>query len=236
MKILFAGSSLHGSEIDLTGLEVRPPAVQGDVLTAVQQGATAIGLVDGEFGQHAAVRHKEILFALSEGVAVFGSSSMGALRAAECACFGMIPIGTIARSYLEGRLDDDAAVALLMLPAELGSAPISEPLVDVDATLHRLIIKGSITPRQYDRLWRRAQRLHFTERTDEAIFAEEDKASDFLANYRAFHISLKRLDAELLVRTMQAFDPSIERAPANFALADSPFWKDAFQAARAAVR
>jgi hypothetical protein len=161
---------------------------------------------------------------------------MGALRAAECARYGMIPIGTIAASYLEGRLDDDAAVALLMLPAELGSAPISEPLVDVEATLHQLVIAGSITPEQHDRLTRRAQQLHFTERADDAIFAEEEKASELLAAYRASHVSLKRLDAEMLVRTMRDLDPNIARSPASFVLADSPFWRDAFRDARTAAR
>ena len=106
MKVLFVGSSLYGSTVDLSGLDVRPPASQGQVLAAVHEGATAIGLVDGEFGQHASVWHKEILVALKSGVTVLGASSMGALRAAECAAFGMIPIGTIAAQYLSGALDD----------------------------------------------------------------------------------------------------------------------------------
>ena len=55
---------------------------------------------------------------------------MGALRAAECAAYGMEPVGEMARAYASGRLDDDAAVALVHAPPEFGSQPMSEPLVD----------------------------------------------------------------------------------------------------------
>ncbi|MEJ0097006.1 MAG: TfuA-like protein [Bauldia sp.] len=50
---------------------------------AVLAGASVIGLVDGVFENVASVWHKEILYALSEGVQVFGAASMGALRAAD---------------------------------------------------------------------------------------------------------------------------------------------------------
>ena len=97
MKVLFAGPSVYGLDLDLSGIVLRHPAKQGDVIAAVRDGATAIGLVDGYFGGAAAVWHKEILYALSLGVRVLGASSMGALRAAECAAYGMEPIGEVAR-------------------------------------------------------------------------------------------------------------------------------------------
>jgi hypothetical protein len=102
MKLVFAGPSIHGETVDLTGIELRPPAVQGDLLRAVVEGASVIGLIDGAFEATASVWHKEILHALSEGVAVVGGASMGALRAAECAAFGMEPVGQIARLLLSG--------------------------------------------------------------------------------------------------------------------------------------
>ena len=62
-----------------------PPAAQGDVLMATDDGADVIGIVDGYFQGAPSVWHKEILWAMSRGVRVLGSSSMGALRAAELA-------------------------------------------------------------------------------------------------------------------------------------------------------
>ena len=40
-------------------------------------------IIDGSFQSQPAVRHKEILWALSRGIPVIGAASMGALRAAE---------------------------------------------------------------------------------------------------------------------------------------------------------
>ena len=221
MKVLFAGPSLYGSDIDLTGLDVRPPAAQGDVLAAVRDGATAIGLIDGEFGQRAAVWHKEILLALDRGVEVYGASSMGALRAAECAPFGMIPVGAIANAYLDGIIDDDAAVALTMAPAEMGSMPLTEPQVDAEATLAKLRDLGLIGAVIHAELVARSAALHFTERTDYALMEGHPQ---LLAAYREHHVSQKRLDAEELVRVLQAVQRSAKRA--NFRIEPSVFWRD----------
>ena len=231
MKVLFVGSSLYGSTVDLSGLDVRPPASQGQVLAAVHEGATAIGLVDGEFGQHAAVWHKEILVALKSGVTVLGASSMGALRAAECAAFGMIPIGTIAAQYLSGALDDDAAVALLMSPPELGSLPLSEPLVDAEATLAQLLRLGHIPVSRHQRLLRKARQLHFTQRTPNSICEGEADAGELVDRYVRNHVSQKRLDAELLVETLKGSHLSPD--PNRFVLQRSVYWRHHDGAAQA---
>ena len=170
MKILFAGPSLYGQAPDLTGITLRPPAMQGDIAKAVLEGATAIGLVDGYFDAVAAPWHKEILFALAKGVTMLGASSMGALRAAECASFGMQPVGSIALAYCSGALDDDAAVALTHGPSDLGYPPLTEPLVDIEPTLERLFNLGLLSKTEQAQCWDRANRLYFKDRTDEAVF------------------------------------------------------------------
>src|SRR3954452_8807487 len=104
MKVVFAGPSIHGLDLDLEGIVLRGPAEMGDFERAVTDGATVIGLVDGHYQQVGAVWHKEILMALAAGVTVFGAASMGALRASECEAFGMIPVGDIARRYCTGEL------------------------------------------------------------------------------------------------------------------------------------
>ena len=59
-----------------------PPAVQGSIVAAVQQFDPSVMLIiDGGFQSEPAVRHKEILWALSRGIPVIGAASMGALRA-----------------------------------------------------------------------------------------------------------------------------------------------------------
>ena len=72
MKVLFAGPScanLLGNLRANAAFELRGPAAYGDVARAVLDGANAIGIVDGRFEHTRSVWHKEILFALSKGVA-----------------------------------------------------------------------------------------------------------------------------------------------------------------------
>jgi len=206
MRILFAGPSLHGVEPDLEGITLRPPARQGDIARAVLEGAGAIGLVDGYFDAVAAPWHKEILFALAQGVTMLGASSMGALRAAECAAYGMRPVGQIARDYSTGALDDDAAVAISHGPEELGYPPVSEPLVDVKPTLQRLRNLQLITEQEHVRLWARASATYFKDRSAEALFPAEERP-ELLAAYVAHRVNRKAEDALLLIAELKLCAP-----------------------------
>ncbi len=99
------------------------PPVVGDVYRAATRQPDAIGIIDGRFQDVPAVWHKEILWALNQGIPVYGSSSMGALRAAELDSFGMVGIGAIYRAYRDGVLEDDDEVAVAHRTAEEGFAP-----------------------------------------------------------------------------------------------------------------
>jgi hypothetical protein len=87
MKIAFVGPSLYRHRARLLeecrDIVFMGPAKAGDVAGAVKAGAWAIGLIDGIFDDIQSVWHKELLFALDEGVQLAGGASMGALRAAE---------------------------------------------------------------------------------------------------------------------------------------------------------
>jgi hypothetical protein len=93
------------------------------------------------------MRHKEILWALAQGVHVFGASSIGALRAAELARFGMVGIGSIFHDLEAGRIEDDDEVAVEHGPVELGYLPLSEAMVDIRATLETAVANGVIGDR-----------------------------------------------------------------------------------------
>ena len=121
---VFVGPTLPAHEIQkVTDYVCLPPVEQGDVYRAMARAPRAIGIIDGYFDGSPAVWHKEILFAMSRGVHVFGASSMGALRAAELSVFGMHGVGTIFEAYRDGTLEDDDEVALLHGPAEAGYIP-----------------------------------------------------------------------------------------------------------------
>ena len=123
--IIFAGPTL-------TIPGARAPAAVGDVLAAAhERGVERIAIIDGYFERMAAVWHKEILIALERGIAVYGAASMGALRAAELAPFGMIGVGAIYRDFKAGRLVADDEVAVAHLPAEAGYRVVSDALVNL---------------------------------------------------------------------------------------------------------
>ena len=229
MKILFAGPSLHGDIVDqrvaaAPDIVCRGPAAQGDIAAAALDGATAIGLIDGRYEDVAAPWHKEILFALSEGVAVYGGGSLGALRAAECANFGMIGVGEVFARYMSGELVDDSAVAQLHAPAELGYLPLTEALVNVEATIDRLAVRSLIDSALAGALWTSAHALFFKRLTYEAVVegaGAPEETLDLIADHR---VDLKRADARALVAAMQAQE-GVRRAKPDWELARPTAWR-----------
>lgn len=209
MKTLFAGPSLYG---DIVGGRIaaapeivcRGPAAQGDVAAAALDGATAIGLVDGRYEDVAAPWHKEILFALSEGVAVYGGGSLGALRAAECEPFGMVGVGEIFARYVSGDLVDDSAVAQLHAPAELDYLPLTEALVNVEATIRRVAARGLIEPALAEALEASARALFFKRLTFQAVVEQAGAPASLIALLVDHRVDQKRADARALVARLQA--------------------------------
>ena len=119
--VVFLGPTLPRAEAaDLLPATYLPPARQGDIYRAVRAlRPVTVGLVDGRFLDTGAVWHREILWALSQGVHVFGAASMGALRAAELAPFGMRGVGQVFAAYRDGcwpgdpdAFEDDDEVAV----------------------------------------------------------------------------------------------------------------------------
>ena len=173
---VFAGPTIDAGAItDILGdAQVCPPARAGDIYAACQQGARAIGLIDGYFDGVPAVWHKELLWALDQGLPVFGASSMGALRAAELHPFGMIGVGAIFEGYRDGRLEDDDEVALHHGPAELGYIGLSEPLVNIRASLERAVAANVLDTATAARLITQAKATHFPDRTWASLLAGTD--------------------------------------------------------------
>ncbi|MFT3886560.1 MAG: TfuA-like protein [Arachnia sp.] len=149
------------------------PAGNGDIVKAVlEHSPRAIALIDGVFAQSPAVRHKEILWAMSRGVRVYGASSMGAVRAAELEAHGMTGYGMVFRWYRRHSLADDAEVAVAMAPAQLGSFPIGDALIDIRLTLKKAVLEHVIDKRMQIYLEDLARSSHYTERSYEKLISK----------------------------------------------------------------
>jgi hypothetical protein len=170
--VVFLGSSLPAAEAArLAPCRVLPPARAGDVFAILPDRPLAIALIDGVFELTPSVWHHEILAALDSGVAVFGGASMGALRAAELAPFGMVGVGRIFGWYRDGVLIDDAEVALLHGDAEAGFRPLTVPLVSVRAAAEWAREGEILSPRHAKALIRAAEAIFYQQRTWPAVLA-----------------------------------------------------------------
>jgi len=210
-----------------------PPAQHGDVYRAVTLlQPRALGIVDGYFESVPSVWHKEILWAIREGVHVFGAASMGALRAAELSAFGMRGIGVIFEAYRDGVLEgapeqpfeDDDEVAVVHGPADSGYLAGSEAMVNIRCTLASAERAGVIGAHTRARLAGLAKDLFFPERSYERLLQDARAAglpAAELASLQAWlpagRANQKRDDALAMLEAMRAFlqsDPG--RAEARF--------------------
>lgn len=211
--VIFVGPTLPRADIEgLADFVLLPPAAMGDVYRAAAARPRAIGIIDGYFEGVPAVWHKEILWAMSRGIHVFGSASMGALRAAELHAFGMRGIGRIFEAYRAGELEDDDEVALLHGPPETGYVPLSEPMVNIRATLEQAEASGIIAAPTRDALIGRAKDLFYQDRSWQRLLEDGGAAGriggemlrlrDWLP---AGKTDRKRDDALAMIAAMRAF-------------------------------
>ena len=143
--IVFLGPTLARTAAEaILPARYLPPVACGDILRCLRLKPKVIAIIDGVFEHRASVWHKEILFAVEQGITVFGASSMGALSAAELAPFGMIGVGRIFESYRDGVYTDEDEVALLHEGDAGGHRALSEPMVNIRATVARAVYTGVI--------------------------------------------------------------------------------------------
>lgn len=208
---IFTGPSLPAEvgrqELDADFL---PPAAQGDVYRAARDRPLAIGIIDGYFERVPSVSHKEILWAMAHGVHVFGAASMGALRAAELALFGMEGVGEIYGMYTRHELEADDEVAVAHALPEEGYRPLSEALVNIRATLRGAETAGVISAVTRERLVEMARGTFYPDRCyplllrralEEGFDAGQIEA--LRANLPHARIDQKRLDAIALLRVLR---------------------------------
>jgi hypothetical protein len=198
--IVFLGPSLEQTAAEkILSADYRAPAKRGDLLDAVHDGATIIGLIDGVFHQESAVAHREILAAIKKGVRVVGASSMGALRAAEMDTLGMVGIGEIYRMYKNGELESDDEVALVFDPSS--GLALSEPLINIRFTLKRAMKEGIIDTAAHDALLTAARSVFYPKRTYRTIVSSTGEGVNartrerFLAWVESGACDQKRTDA-----------------------------------------
>lgn len=232
--IVFAGPSVPPRVKARFGdVTFRQPARQGDVYLALRDRPKVIGIIDGYFDAVPSVWHKEVLWAMSNGVHVLGASSIGALRAAELDSFGMEGVGAVYEAYARGRIEDDDEVAVTHGPAELGFRPLTLAMVSIRATLDTV---ASESLQRSDSLWlvrEAAKALDYRERTlprivDSALEkgGHREDVEAIAAHLGESLVDVKAADAERLLTTLRSrADDFTEPKAVRYEFSDTQAWR-----------
>jgi ribosomal protein S12 methylthiotransferase accessory factor len=204
---------------------VRPPVMGGDLARLRDNLPAAVAIVDGCFETVPAVWHKEIIDLLSNGVAVYGAASMGAIRAAELESLGMIGIGRVFEAYRTGAIVRDDAVMVSQAPPELGNRALSVSLVDAEAA----IVAVDLDPKDRRMLLRIVRRLNYRDRTWPRVADHFARVTgrclrEPIIGALARSPSVKRIDAMRLFESLQAKEADAPRAPV--ALPETIFYRN----------
>jgi hypothetical protein len=238
---VFLGPSLPQAEarriLDAVYL---PPVSMGDIYRLMMARAPrVIAIVDGLFEQTPAVWHKEILFALSRGVRVLGASSMGALRAAELAAFGMQGVGEVFEAFHRGELEDDDEVAVAHAAAADGYRSLSDAMVNLRAGLREARNAERISAASHDRLVTAAKALFYPDRSWPQLFAvaaglgiPDAELAALREQVALRRPDVKRADAIRLLALLSAeaaAGVAPVAAPASFDFEPTYFWEQMIQ-------
>ena len=167
--LIYTGLSLPFSEAkeildshDDIEVVYKRPIKRGDLSHDIKENPDIIAIIDGVFHQNSAVGHREILSVMKKGVKVYGSSSMGALRASELDVLGMEGIGYCYNEYASGNVtsDDDVAV---MLDSETLEA-LSVPLISMNYVFTNAVAENIITKEEKDELIKMTKESYYPKR------------------------------------------------------------------------
>jgi len=196
---IFAGPSLAVADrIKHDAIVYLPPAARGDVARASRE-YDAVLLIDGVFHHDLAPSPKECFEAL-EHARMFGASSMGALRACECAPYGFTALGAIARWYIAEVIDGDDEVAVLTHPQT--HVALSVALVNVRYLAWRAARRGLLSRTAASDLVRQSRSIFYMDRTwDDVLDLVPRAQRDALQALVDDNGDLKALDARFALRS-----------------------------------
>lgn len=208
--VVFIGPSWGAGPATVPGTTFRGPVARGDLAEAARLRPCSIAVVDGYFDGRFSVGHREISDVLRQGIRVFGSSSMGALRAVEMATVGMIGHGWVYRRFQAGGPDvPDDEVALVHDP-EPPYRVLSDPVVNIAFGLEILRGVGAMSRDVATRLLDAQCARFYPRRSFLAVAedyrrltdaAEDDDVMRILRDGRAL-FDVKHHDAVALVRLL----------------------------------
>ncbi|WP_442778619.1 TfuA-like protein [Actinomadura sp. WAC 06369] len=127
---------------------------------------------------------KEVLRAVDRHTApvrVFGSSSMGALRAAELCEEGMVGVGQVFELYRSGAVEDDDEVSITFDPESL--RPLCEPMVNIRIAVAAARARAVVSSMTAATVLATAKSLYFPDRTYDRIHLHPQQSLVVIARH-----------------------------------------------------
>ena len=212
--VIFLGPSLSREKArKILDADYRLPAKKGDLLQLILKEVNIVGLVDGYFLQDYPPTPIEVYNLVKKrDVKVFGSSSLGALRAVELEKYGMIGIGKIFRLFRDGILESDDEVAVAFTDYTNYK---SEALIDIRYNLflaQKYNFIDSITRKSVLNV---SKQIYFPYRTYEDILdkckLKYPEIKSQIESFRSYilknKVSLKERDALRLLKLIKSIYP-----------------------------
>ena len=175
-------------------VEFRPPIKRGDLLE-LDESVERVAIVDGVFHNSLAVSIREIRALINTGVEIIGSSSMGALRAAELYNHGMTGIGKVFELYRDGIVDSDADVALIFDSKTFRNITI--PRISFKSLLNDMKVEGLISNDEMKACFTIVDSIHYMELTRSGMLKK-------LQNFPKVHAFIQANESLLDVKKADA--------------------------------
>ncbi len=205
--VIFLGPTIAKEKAEkILDADYRSPAKKGDLLQLIRSDIKVVGIIDGYFLQDYPPTPIEVYNLLKKnGVKVFGSSSLGALRAVELNKFGMKGIGRIFELFMKGIINSDDEVAVTFTDY---SDYKSEALIDIRYNLFLAYKDKEIDEKTKKLILKVSKNTYFPYRTYNDILYKCKKKFpdqiDEITNFERYisknRKSLKEMDAILLIR------------------------------------
>ena len=203
LPIVFLGPSLKLDKAKkIVNAEFKPPAKKGDFIKLSLTSETRkVVLIDGVFLQDYPPTPIEVFQVISKSnFKVYGSSSIGALRAVELEKFGMKGIGKIFELYKKDIINSDDEIAVTF---DSDYNLLSEAMIDIRYNIFLAWKHQIIDKETKQNMTKLAKRIYFPYRSYDNII---EKSLDLFPSQRKFifkfkeyllsnRVSLKELDA-----------------------------------------
>jgi hypothetical protein len=219
--VVFAGPSLFRSPYkDKPGSRVLPPVEDGSLLPVARllgEGRKIL-IIDGYFGAGQSLTIAEISESLRYGVGLYGSTSMGALRAVEAGPLGMIGLGKIFESFRDGIYVADEEVCLIH---DETFCPLSVPNVNLRCLCKIMASQAGADTESIRHFFHLARSINFRERSISGVRKAGEAALDakgaealerLLAKDSIEKWNVKRQDAEDVIDQLLSNTHMISRS------------------------